>query len=268
MSDIGDVAKLADMIREAGPGRTLALTGAGISTPSGIPDFRSPVTGRWANVDPMTVAHADVLREDPERFWAFYRERLDIADGVEPNQAHLTLADMERGGWLSGVITQNIDGLHQKAGSERVVEMHGSIRTLSCRRCEQGVPRERAIEELFGSDGIPRCPDPICEAAGEPAPRAVLRPDVVLFGENLPTDAITDAYELIDDCALLICIGSSLVVNPVAGIPDLVRELGGKIALINATKTPLDDPDVIPPEIRLWGDLAIVASELSRELDD
>ena len=122
--------RLAELIRSSGP--VVALTGAGISVPSGIPDFRTPMTGLWANVDPMEVAHISVWRRDPARFWSFYGQRFAVLDGKEPNGAHLALAELERRGLLSGVITQNIDGLHARAGTADPIEVHGSIRTASC----------------------------------------------------------------------------------------------------------------------------------------
>ena len=125
--------RLAELIRESSC--TVALTGAGISVPSGIPDFRTPGTGLWENVDPMEVAHIDAFRSDPARFWSFYKPRLHSLGGIEPNPAHATLAELERRGLLDGVITQNIDMLHTKAGSRKVVEVHGSIRSASCQGC-------------------------------------------------------------------------------------------------------------------------------------
>ena len=125
--------RLAELLRESGP--AVVLTGAGISVPSGIPDFRTPMTGLWANVDPMEVAHISVWRRDPERFWSFYGQRFAILDGKEPNGAHHAVAELERRGLVSAVVTQNIDGLHAAAGSPDPIEVHGSIRTSSCLEC-------------------------------------------------------------------------------------------------------------------------------------
>ena len=168
-----DAARLADLIRSAGS--VVALTGAGISVPSGIPDFRSPGTGLWANVDPMEVAHISVFRREPERFWGFYGQRFATLDGKRPNGAHRALAELERRGLLDAVITQNIDGLHGAAGTRSLIEVHGSIATASCLACGQRVELAEARARLEAdAGGVPRCD------CGEP-----LKPDVVLFGELL-----------------------------------------------------------------------------------
>ncbi|HEY4997144.1 MAG TPA: Sir2 family NAD-dependent protein deacetylase, partial [Solirubrobacteraceae bacterium] len=225
----------------------VALTGAGISVPSGIPDFRTPRTGLWANVNPMEVAHIDAFREDPVRFWRFYGERFATLGEKQPNGAHRALVALEAAGRLDGVITQNIDMLHRKAGSLELVEMHGSIETCTCPACA-GVGVE--LEEVRGriareSDGVPRCED-----CGGP-----LKPDVVLFGEMLDEAALRRAAELCEAAELLLCIGSSLEVHPVAGLPLLTRRGGGQLAIITQGSTPLDELAAV----RLHGD---VVSEL------
>ena len=154
----------------------VALTGAGISVPSGIPDFRTPGTGLWENVDPMEVAHIDAWRADPSRFWHFYGDRFATLDGKEPNGAHRALVALEARGKLDAVVTQNIDRLHRKAGSTTLVEVHGSIDTSSCLDCGARLPLAEVRDRLAAAgDGVPRCD---CGAA--------LKPDVVLFGEWLP----------------------------------------------------------------------------------
>ena len=151
----------------------MALTGAGISVPSGIPDFRTPGEGLWEKVDPMEVAHIDAFRSDPARFWGFYRPRLRGLGGVEPNPAHEALAELERRGLLEGVITQNIDMLHTKAGSERVIEVHGSIRSASCQVCSASFGLEQ-VDELFDEDGVAICSAvPGARQAGRGAVRRV-----------------------------------------------------------------------------------------------
>src|SRR6266487_6234890 len=144
-----DTERLAELIRESGC--TVALTGAGVSVPSGIPDFRTPETGLWANVDPMEVAHIDVFERDPARFWSYYRPRFHSLADKRPNAAHGALAELERRGLLEGVITQNIDRLHGAAGSRGVVEVHGSIETSTCRTCLASYGIEE-VEALFGDD--------------------------------------------------------------------------------------------------------------------
>ena len=137
--------RVAELIRSSGP--VVVLTGAGISVPSGIPDFRTPQTGIWANVDPMEVAHIDVWRRDPARFWSFYGQRFAILDGKEPNGAHRAIVELERRGLVTGVVTQNIDGLHARAGSDPI-EVHGSIRTASCLKCGRSYPLEETRRRL------------------------------------------------------------------------------------------------------------------------
>jgi NAD-dependent deacetylase len=219
---------------------TVALTGAGISVPSGIPDFRTPGEGLWEKVDPMEVAHIDAFERDPARFWSFYRPRLHSLGGVEPNAAHVALAELERRGMLEAVITQNIDMLHVRAGSERVIEVHGSIRTLSCRQCPAGFEIEEA-EELFDEEGAAVCP----ECGG------YVKPDVVLFGELLPADAMAEAEALAARADLMLCVGSSLEVYPVAGLPSVTLGRGGRLAIITKGPTPFD-PDAA---VRMDGDV-------------
>jgi NAD-dependent deacetylase len=221
--------------------RVVALTGAGVSVPSGIPDFRTPGEGLWAKVDPMAVATIEAFHGDTKRFWDFYRPRFhDLAD-KEPNPAHTALAELERRGALEAVITQNIDRLHRKAGSEDVIEVHGSIATASCTSCSAGYPLER-VETLFDADGIATC---TC-CAGK------VKPDVVLFGEMLPADAMARAEKLCAAADLLLCVGSSLEVYPVAGLPEVTLGTGGRIAIVTKSSTPYDDAATV----RLSGDVA------------
>jgi NAD-dependent deacetylase len=210
--------KLAALIQERQP--CIVLTGAGISTESGIPDFRSP-TGIWAQYDPMEYATIDAFRRDPAKVWDFYARRLDVLTTAEPNDGHRALAELERLGFVQAVITQNIDGLHQRAGSREVIEVHGSIRTASCLACGERQPLVQAM---------PRCPK-----CGE-----ILKPDVVMFGELLPPDAIDRALELARQASLLLVVGSALEVHPVAGLPDETLSMGGALAIVNRGPTPLD----------------------------
>jgi NAD-dependent deacetylase len=224
----------------------VALTGAGISVPSGIPDFRSPQTGLWAQVDPMEVAHIDAFSADPARFWRFYGQRFAMLEGRRPNGAHRALAAMEHAGVLAAVITQNIDMLHRAAGTRELVEVHGSIATCSCSVCRASAPLARVREQLaVAADGVPRC-----EACG-----GAMRPDVVLFGELLPARAFERASELCAGAEVLLCIGSSLEVHPVAGLPMRCLQAAGALAIITAGRTPLDGL----AQVRLSGD---VESEL------
>ncbi len=222
-----EVERLAELLGQSR--RAVALTGAGVSVPSGIPDFRTPETGLWANVDPMEVAHIDVFEGDPERFWSYYRPRFQSLGDKEPNRAHEVLAELERRGSIDGVITQNIDRLHRAAGSENVIEVHGSIETSSCMACETAFGLEE-VEGLFDERGVA-----ICASCGGP-----VKPDVVLFGEMLPLEAIERATELAEGADLMLCVGSSLAVHPVAGLPQLTLEGGGRLALVTKGETPYD----------------------------
>jgi NAD-dependent deacetylase len=222
------VERLAELL--GGARSVVALTGAGVSVPSGIPDFRSPGTGLWEKVDPMEVAHISVFERDPARFWRYYRPRLEMLGEVRPNAAHAALAELERRGLLAGVITQNIDRLHRAAGSREVVEVHGSIDPSSCRDCGASFELER-VEALFDAAGVA-----ICAECGGP-----VKPDVVLFGELLPETAMARAQELADEAELMLCIGSSLAVYPVAGLPELTRAGGGRLAIVTQGPTPYDE---------------------------
>jgi NAD-dependent deacetylase len=241
--------RLADLIRESRC--TVALTGAGISVPSGIPDFRTPGEGIWEKVDPMEVAHIEAFRRDPARFWGFYRQRLRLLADVEPNGAHEALAELERRDLLEAVITQNIDTLHTKAGSERVIEVHGSIRTSSCQSCGERI-ETAGIEELFDENGAAICPS----CGGN------VKPDVVLFGEMLPAEAMAEAEALAARAELMICIGSSLEVFPVAGLPSVTLRSGGGLAVITIGPTPFDANAVVRMDGDVVADLEAVLGAL------
>jgi NAD-dependent protein deacetylase/lipoamidase len=243
-------SRLAELVREAD--RVVALTGAGISVPSGIPDFRSPGTGLWQNVNPMEVAHIEVFRRDPARFWSFYGERFQTLEDKRPNRAHEVLAELERAGILDAVITQNIDRLHERAGSRELVEVHGTISHSSCLRCRAQYPlSEVRSRRAADPDGIPRC------ACGQP-----LKPDVVLFGEYLSADAIATAERFAASADVMLCIGSSLEVYPVAELPLRTLAHGGRIAILTKGPTPLD----AHASVRLSGDIVDELETLAGEL--
>jgi NAD-dependent protein deacetylase/lipoamidase len=240
-----DIERLAELVRSSRC--TVALTGAGISVPSGIPDFRSPGTGLWEKVDPMEVAHIDVFHHDPKRFWSYYRPRFGMLEGTLPNRAHAVLAELESRGLLEAVITQNVDRLHRKAGTRRVVEVHGTIETSSCVLCSASYTLDQ-VGSLFDDDGVARCSE--CKGP--------VKPDVVLFGELLPERPMGEAYRLAEQADLLLCVGSSLEVHPVASLPAVARRTGGRIAIITKGSTPYDaDCDV-----RLNGDVVSELEEL------
>ena len=232
-------ARLAELIR--GADRAVFLTGAGVSVPSGIPDFRTPGKGIWEKVNPMEVAHIDAFRSSPDRFWQFYSDRFASLVDKRPNPAHEAIADLERRGLIRGVITQNVDRLHRMAGSERVIEMHGSIEHCVCLECGGRVHLDRVIEIIAEHPGAPEC-----RACIQP-----LKPDVVLFGEFLPMDAMGRAEELAEHADLLLCVGSSLEVYPVAGLPSVCLRAGGAIAIVTQGPTKYD----ADAAVRLSGDV-------------
>ena len=232
--------RLAELIREAE--RAVVLTGAGVSVPSGIPDFRTPGKGIWEKVNPMEVAHIDAFRRNPDRFWQFYSERFSSLVDKRPNPGHEAIAELERRGLVRGVITQNVDRLHRMAGSERVIEVHGSIENCVCMECGGRVGLERVVEIIRAHPGAPEC-----EACIQP-----LKPDVVLFGEMLPADALTEAHSLAQEADLMLCVGSSLEVFPVASLPGVTLEAGGRVSIVTAGPTAYDSE----AELKLCGDVA------------
>jgi NAD-dependent deacetylase len=201
------------------------LTGAGVSTESGIPDFRS-ASGIWAEVDPFEVASIQAFRRDPERVWGFYRERIGLLGDAKPNAAHEAIAELERRGLVEAVVTQNIDLLHARAGSQQVVEVHGSIRRAECLGCLWSEPADAVLAQLESST------TPTCRRCGE-----VLKPGVVLFGELLPAAAFERATQLARGSRLVLVVGSSLEVWPVAGLPLEARAF----AIVNRGPTALDE---------------------------
>lgn len=220
---------------------TICLTGAGISTPSGIPDFRSPVSGIWEKVDPMEVATIWAFKQNPKKFYDFFSPMIDTIMYAKPNPAHIALAQLEEKGLLQLIITQNIDGLHQKAGSKNVAEVHGNFKECICLECRRIFSSEELILQLKGSKKIPTC-----EVCG-----GVIKPNVVLFGETLPLDVLYRAQRAAQDCEVMLCVGSSLVVYPAAGLPEIAYSSGAKIIVINLQPTYIDAKAkvVIPGEV-------------------
>jgi len=217
------VPRLAELLERRRP--CVVLTGAGISTESGIPDFRS-AGGIWERYDPAEVATIDAFRRDPARVWEFYALRLDALTRTEPNDGHRALAELEEQAWIRAVITQNIDGLHQLAGSREVVEVHGSLREAECIHCGLRVPIEDALASL---------PLPLCPECGE-----ILKPGVVMFGELLPAAAVERAQALAAEAGVLLVVGSSLEVHPVAALPGETLAAGGVLAIVNRGGSPWD----------------------------
>jgi NAD-dependent deacetylase len=218
--------ELAELIRSHQP--CVVLTGAGISTESGIPDFRSP-SGIWAQYDPMEYATIAAFRRDPETVWEFYARRFEVLTRARPNAGHLALAQLEARGLVRAVVTQNIDGLHALAGSRDVIEVHGSIRAAVCLACGETVPLEAVLESLRTR------PAPPCPRCGE-----ILKPDVVMFGELLPAAALDRAFALAREAGVLLVVGSSLEVYPVAALPEEAVAAGARLAIVNRGPTPFD----------------------------
>jgi len=220
------LAQLARWIEQARC--ALALTGAGVSTESGIPDFRSPEGGLWQEADPAQVASVSGFLKDPEGFYKFWTARFAALGRARPNITHRLLAQLEAQGLLCGVITQNIDGLHSLAGSQRVFEVHGSYRRGICYGCHRGYPIETVFEQV-NAGLIPRCRS--CQG--------LLKPDVVLFGELLPED-FTRATQAVAQADLLIALGSSLEVYPVAQLAPQAQSHGAHLVIVNREETPYD----------------------------
>lgn len=203
--------KASQMIKNSK--RTVVLTGAGVSTDSGIPDFRSPCSGLWEKVDPMEALSSEVLYNDPQKFYDMGFNIITSMKNAEPNKSHYLITELEKRGLIDLVVTQNIDGLHHKAGSRKVYEVHGTTRTCSCNNC--GEKYDTAlIEKMVKAGEIP----PKCRCRG------IIRPDVVLFGDMLP-ECFYDSIGAVENSELLIVIGSSLSVSPVNHLADISKRL-------------------------------------------
>ena len=291
---MSDAAELAALIAERGP--AVVLTGAGTSTESGIPDFRS-ATGIWQDegrdrpvrpaeaptrsgglqgsalaegegssgaiprrrnrasrtrIDPFEVASIEAFRRDPERVWRWYGQRIDALLAAEPNAGHRALAALEKAGHVTAVVTQNIDLLHTRAGSGRVVEVHGSIRSFACLACGRSETLDDVLRQLRERAA------PVC-----PACATILKPGVVMFGELLPADAFAEAERLARGTRLLLVVGSSLQVWPVAGLPGETRAAGGSLAILNGEPTPYDDDATLVVRGRAGAVLADVVELLA-----
>ena len=251
---MGTAAELADLLDARGP--AVVLTGAGMSTESGIPDFRS-ASGLWADVDPFEVASIDAFRRDPVRVWRWYGPRIDGLLAARPNAGHEALAALERAGRVRAVLTQNIDTLHTRAGSTSVVELHGSIASFTCLSCGVREPLEAVLAQLREREA------PLCPACG-----AILKPGVVMFGELLPVDAFARAERLAREAGVLVVVGSSLQVWPVAGLPSETLAAGGALAVLNEESTPFDDDAAVVVRARAGEVLAEVARRLREPSQD
>ena len=209
--------------------RGVAFTGAGISAESGIPTFRGE-GGLWTKYDPIKVSSIDSFMRDPTAYWMVSRERGGIALAARPNAGHLALAALEAAGHLVAVVTQNTDGLHYDSGSRRVIEIHGSGRTVECLDC--GMQESRAVVQARLAVQMP----PLCRSCGG----TFLKPTVVLFGELMPMRAMQEAFDLARKADVMLVVGSSLVVHPAADIPVAASRSGAQLIIVNAEPTPFD----------------------------
>jgi NAD-dependent deacetylase len=240
----------ADIIRSSQHG--VALTGAGISTPSGIPDFRSLNSGLWERFDPFEVASLTAFRYDPHKFYAWIRTLAFDIRAARPNPAHFALARLQQSGFINTLVTQNIDSLHQRAGSQHVLEVHGALDTLTCGRCYHKVEASGYEAAYFDNQEIPVCPD--CSG--------VMKPDIVLFGEQLPAQTWLSAQRAAKTCDLMIVAGSSLEVLPVAGLPMRALENGAHLIIINNSSTYLD----VRADVVFHDDVAEILPYLAKEV--
>jgi NAD-dependent deacetylase len=209
---------------------TVALTGAGISTPSGIPDFRSPQSGLWSGVDPFEVASLYAFRHRPQEFYHWIHPLAEVTMAARPNPAHEALVHLEHYGPLRSVITQNIDMLHSRAGSRVVHEVHGHLRELTCLSCYGIYPSTGILEQFITSREVPRCPD--CGG--------VLKPNVILFGEQLPVRVLSRAKRETLACDVMLVVGTSLEVAPAGDLPAMAKSSGARVIVVNFEETCAD----------------------------
>jgi NAD-dependent deacetylase len=240
----------AELVRKAK--RAVVLTGAGISTPSGIPDFRSEGTGLWSRDEPLEVASLSTFRTSPERFFEWFRPLAGQIFYADANAAHTALAQLEHAGYIKTIITQNIDALHQKAGSLCVVETHGTTRTLTCTSCYQKYEAEAYLRPFIDEGRIPLCPH--CSG--------ILKPDVILFGEQLPHAAWVQAQRAVRQCDLMLVAGSSLEVLPVAGLPIQALDRGAHLIVVNNTPTYIN----VRADVVLLKDVASILPEIAKRV--
>lgn len=240
----------ADLIRQSR--HAVILTGAGISTPSGIPDFRSSGTGLWSRDEPLEVASLSTFRTKPSLFFEWFRPLARQMFEAKPNSAHVALAELEQRGYIKSIITQNIDVLHQRGGSKTVIEMHGTMQTLTCTQCYHKELAEPHIEKFVEQGDIPRCPK-----CGQ-----VMKPDVILFGEQLPQAAWFMAQKEARSCDLMLVAGSSLEVLPVAGLPMQALDRGAHLIIINNTPTYLN----VRADVSIMDDVATILPAITERV--
>lgn len=228
----------------------VALTGAGISTPSGIPDFRSPGSGIWTKYNPMEVASLSAFRYHPTKFYTWMRPFVSCLFQAEPNPAHTALVELENRQILKSIITQNIDGLHQKAGSRKVIEVHGTYLTLTCLGCYQQIEAtDQFLEDFLAGDENPSCPN-----CGE-----LLKPDIILYEEQLPAGEWKAAREEAMACDLMIILGSSLTVTPTCDLPYSAMAHKARMIILNRMGTHLDQQ----VDVSIQGDLETILPQIA-----
>jgi NAD-dependent deacetylase len=227
VADTSDLERAARLVRRARRG--VAFTGAGVSAESGIPTFRGP-DGLWKQYDPIKTASLRHFMRDPTVYWTVSRQRWPTYQQAGPNPGHRALAGLEAAGHLAGVVTQNTDGLHRQAGTQHLVELHGSGRTVRCLDCG-GIEPRAEVQARLGVE-MP----PICRVCGGRR----LKPMVIFFGEGLPPSAIEEAFELARACDLMLVVGSSLQVYPAAEVPRVAVERGAPLVVVNDEPTPMD----------------------------
>jgi NAD-dependent deacetylase len=231
---------------------TVVLTGAGISTHSGIPDFRSPGIGLWTRYLPMEVASLSTFRHNPELFYKWLHPLAVHMLSAEPNAAHIALAKLEAAGFISTIITQNIDGLHTRAGAKQVLEVHGTLNTLTCVGCYRQFSSFGIIEEYVNNGTIP-----YCQVCG-----AILKPDVILYEEQLPFKTWQKAEEASRTCELMLVVGTSLEVMPSAKLPVVALGNGARLIMVNKTDTYVD----VRADVILRGDVVEFLPQLVDEV--
>ena len=250
LASFAAIEDAAELVRKAK--RAVVLTGAGISTPSGIPDFRSEGSGLWSRDEPLEVASLRTFRMTPERFFQWFRPLAGQIFFAQPNAAHLALAQLEQAGHVKTIVTQNIDALHQKAGSTCVVETHGTMRTLSCTNCYQKFESDGYLKTFIEEGIIPTCS--YCNG--------ILKPDVILFGEQLPHTAWVTAQRAARQCDLMLVAGSSLEVLPVAGLPMQALDRGAHLIIVNNTATYIN----VRADVVIMDDVASTLPEIAKRV--
>lgn len=245
------IKKAANLLKEAE--KVVALTGAGISTRSGIPDFRSPESGVWNNVDSMEVASIYGFSRKPEAFYDWLRPMIATFRQAKPNPAHMALAELETAGYLHAIITQNIDTLHTRAGSGEVYEVHGHMREATCIQCYEVYDVEKHVAGQVEAGKVP-----VCAACS-----GTLKPNVILFGEQLPAPALLASEKAARTCDVMLIAGSSLTVSPIADLPGVALRHGAQLIIVNYEPTHIDNH----ASVVIHEDVAIILPRIAEELE-